>query len=192
MDQVYKLHGLPSTIISDRDRIFTSALWKQLFQLAGTELRFSIAYHPQIDGQTEQFNQCLETYLHCFVHACPTKWKQWLSLAEFWYNSSFHSALGRTPFEALYGYSPRHLGLSPEMIGPVVPDLDEWLSERALMQDLVRQHLLRAQICMKHQSDKHQSERSFNIGDWVFLKLQPYTQSSIVLGHTRSLIRLVL
>jgi transposase InsO family protein len=120
-----------------------------LFQLAGTELRLSTAYHPQTNAQTEWLNQCLETYLRYFVHARPTKWKQWLSLAEFWYNSSFHSTLGKTPFEVLYGYSPRHLGLSSDMIGAVVPDLNEWLSERALMQDLVHQHLLRAQARIK-------------------------------------------
>ena len=150
-----------------------------MFQLAGTELRFSTVYHPQTDGQTERLNQCLETYLRCFVNAYPTKWKKWLSLAEFWYNSNFHSALGKTPFEVLYGYAPRHLGLSAEMVGATVPDLNEWLSERSLMQDLVRQHLLRAQARMKQQSDKHRSERTFEIGDWVFLKLQPYAQASV-------------
>lgn len=150
-------------------------------------MRLSTAYHPQTDGQTERLNQCLETYLRCFVHTCPTKWKQWLSLAEFWYNSSIHSALGTTPFQALYGYSPRHLGLSPEMIGPVVPDLNEWLSERSLMQDLIRQHLLRAQARMKRQSDKHRSKRTFNVGEWVFLKLQPYTQSSVARRSSQKL-----
>lgn len=75
MDQIYRLHGLPSVIISDRDKIFTSALWKQLLQIAGTDLRISTAYHPQTDGQTKRLNQCLETYLRCFVNACPTKWK---------------------------------------------------------------------------------------------------------------------
>ena len=60
------------------------------------------------------------------------------------------------------------------MVGAIVPDLNEWLSEHSLMQDLFHQHLLRAQDRMKKQSDKNRSERSFNIGDWVFLKLQPY------------------
>jgi hypothetical protein len=179
MDQVYRLHGLPSAIVSDRDKIFTSAFWKQLFHLAGTELRFSTAYHPQTDGQTERLNQCMETYLRCFVHACPSKWKQWLPLAEFWYNTTLHSALGKSPFEVLYGYSARHLGLSSAVVGEHVPDLNAWLSERSLMQDLVRQHLLRAQVRMKRQADKDRSERSFKVGDWVFLKLQPYTQASV-------------
>lgn len=83
IDNVYRLHGLPSAIISDQDRIFTGHLWKLLFKLGGTELRMSSAYHPQTDGQTERVNQCLETYLRCFVHACPTKWSSWLSLAKY-------------------------------------------------------------------------------------------------------------
>ena len=144
LDNVYHLHGLPQTIISDRDHIFTSQFWQTLFKLAGVDLRLSTSYHPQTDGQTERLNQCLETYLRCFVHACPTKWLQWLPLAEFWYNSSLHSALGRSPFQVLYGRAPRSFGLSAESTETVGPVLSEWLSERELMQNLVRQHLLRA------------------------------------------------
>lgn len=57
-------------------------------------------------------NQCLETYLRCFVHAYPNKWSSWLSLIELWYNTSFCSALGQTPFFVLYGHEPHHLGIN--------------------------------------------------------------------------------
>ena len=73
------------------------------------------------------------------------------------------------------------------MVGATVPDLNEWLSERSLMQDLVRQHLLRAQARMKKQSDKHRSKRTFEIGDWVFLKLQPYAQASVAQRSSQKL-----
>jgi transposase InsO family protein len=83
MTNVYRLHGLPSALVSDRDRIFTSTLWRELFRLAGVSLRLSSAYHPQSDGQTERINQCMETYLRCFANAAPTKWFDYLHLAEF-------------------------------------------------------------------------------------------------------------
>lgn len=83
LDNIYKLHGMPQSIISDRDNIFTSTFWQALFKLTNTNLCMSSAYHPQSDGRTKRVNQCLETFLRCFVHACPKKWKDWLSVAEF-------------------------------------------------------------------------------------------------------------
>lgn len=112
MNHVYKLHGMPGMIVSDRDRIFTSRLWQELFRLADTTLHMSSSYHPQTDGQSKRLNQCVEGFLRCMVHSCPKKWAAWLPLAEYWYNTSFHSALGQTPFEVLYGYPPRTLGIS--------------------------------------------------------------------------------
>jgi len=172
LDHVFKLHGMPVQIISDRDPIFTSQFWRELFRLAQVSLSMSSAYHPQSDGQTERVNQCLETYLRCFVHSCPRRWIRWISLAEFWYNTSEHSALGKSPFEVLYGHSPRHFGLTDDMVSPV-SDVTKLLEERSTMLAAVRQHLLRAQQRMKHQADKRRSERSFQVGDFVYLRLHP-------------------
>jgi ribonuclease HI len=108
----YKLHGMPSSIISDRYKIFSSKLWKEMFKLADVNFSMSSAYHPQYDGQTERVNQCMETFLRCFVHACPTAWYQWLELAEYWYNTCPYSATGKSPFHVLYGYEPRNFGIS--------------------------------------------------------------------------------
>lgn len=74
ISQVYRLHSMSTALVSDRDKIFTSALWRELFKLAKVELHMSTAYHPQSDGQTERVNQCLETFLRCYVHACPKQW----------------------------------------------------------------------------------------------------------------------
>lgn len=74
MNNIFRLHGLPEAMISDRDKVFTSHIWQELFRLLRIDLRMSSAYHPQTDGQTERVNQCLETYVHCFVHAYPTRW----------------------------------------------------------------------------------------------------------------------
>jgi hypothetical protein len=79
--------------------------------MTNVTLKMSSSYHPQTDGQTERLNQYLETFLRCFVHACPKDWSKWLPLAEFWYNTSFHSALNHTPFEVLYVHHPRQFGI---------------------------------------------------------------------------------
>lgn len=111
------------------------------------------------------------------AHSCPKKWASWLPLAEYWYNTSFHSALGRTPFEVLYGYPPRALGITVNDCAST--ELETWLQERATMVDVIRQQLLRAQQRMKAQADKHRSERTFQVNDLVYLKLQPYIQQSV-------------
>jgi hypothetical protein len=143
LNNIFKLHGLPTVMISDRDKIFTSNVWQELFKLLDTDLRMSSSYHPQIDGQTERVNQCIETYLRCFVHACPTKWSYWLALAEYLYNTSFHSSLSKTPFLVLYGHDPKHFGIDISQACQST-DLQGCLEERTLIQSLVRQHLVRA------------------------------------------------
>ena len=179
MDNVYKLHSMPQSIVSDRDRVFTSRFWRELAAKTGTKLRMSSSYHPQTDGATERVNQCLEAFLRCFTHACPRKWAQWLSLAEYWYNTSVHSALdGKSPFEVLYGHQPRHFGITADDACPVT-DLGEWLQDRSLMLRLLQQHLERVRNRMKAQADKSRTDRVFQVGDSVFLKLQPFVQSSI-------------
>jgi hypothetical protein len=178
LDNVFKLHGLPAVLVSDRDPIFTSRLWQELFRLTGTELAMSSSRHPQTDGQMERVNQCLETYLRCFVHACPHQWRHWLSLAEFWYNTSYHTAIKTSPFEALYAHPPRHFGVINSSVCQS-SELATWLDQRALMQNVLKQHLTRARQIMKDQADRHRIDRQFTVDDWVFLKVQPYVQKSI-------------
>jgi hypothetical protein len=90
----------------------------------------------------------------------PSKWIQWIALIEFWYNSSPHSSLGRSPFEVLYGFPPRNFGIAPPSVTPVA-DLNTWLDDRALMTSVIQLHLGHAQTRMKRQADKRRSERSF-------------------------------
>lgn len=81
--EIFKLHGIPKSIISNRDPLFMSSFWRSLFKAQGTTLKFSTAYHLETDGQTEVVNMCLETYLKCFVNDHPRKWFKFLHLAEF-------------------------------------------------------------------------------------------------------------
>lgn len=122
-----------------------------------------------MDEQTERGNQCLETLLHCFVNGCSKKWSLWLPTTEFWYNTNLHSALDSSPFEVLYGRKPRSLGISVDDTTPA--QSSDKLQERSITQSLVHQHLLRAQGRMQCQVDKRRSERSFEVGDWVYMKL---------------------
>lgn len=101
-----KLHGIPTSIVSDWDKTFTSFFLQHLFKLQGTSLRMSSAYYPQTDGQSEALNKCLEMYLHCFVSENPHLWVSFLSWAELWYNSSFQTSIAMTPFKILYCRDP--------------------------------------------------------------------------------------
>lgn len=179
LDNVYKLHGFPRSIVSDRDSVFLSDFWQELFKLQGCSLNMSTAYYPQSDGQTEVVNRCLETYLRCMTSDKPYMWSKWLFLAEYWYNTNYHSAINITPYEAVYDQPPPiHL---PYLAGETkVQVVAKCLEEREKMTLILKFHLLRAQHRMKQMADKHRSERSFEIGDWVFLKLQPYRQQSVV------------
>lgn len=93
MQNVFRLHGLPKTIIYDHDVKFTLAFWKTLFEGLGTQLNFIIAYHTQIDGQTEWVNQVVEDMLRSYVMQQPSKWEDYLHLVKFSYNNSYHTSL---------------------------------------------------------------------------------------------------
>ena len=95
---IYKLHGFPKVIVSDIDAKFNGKFWREFFKQVGTSLDMSSAYHPQTDGQTKVINKCLEAYLRCFVTDKQNHWSQWLHLAEWWYNSTYHTSAKMTPF----------------------------------------------------------------------------------------------
>ena len=103
LEDIVHLHGIPRRIISDRDPVFTSALWTSLQHALGAQLNFSLTYHPQTNGQFERVNQVLEDMLCMYVMDRQVKQEDYLYLVEFAYNNGYHISLGMSPFQALYG-----------------------------------------------------------------------------------------
>ena len=138
----------------------------------GTQLHFSSAYHPEIDGQTERVNQILEDMLRMYVMDRQNKWEEYLHLVEFAFNNGYHSSIGMAPFQALYGRPCRtplswdnmedRILLGPEML----QDLEQQVKR-------IREHLITAQDRQKKYADKHRIDHQFFIGDKVFLRVRP-------------------
>jgi hypothetical protein len=103
MMEIARLHGIPKTIVSDRDPKFTSNFWKGLFNGFGTNLNFSTTYHPESDGRTERVNQVIEDMLRMYVMDKPSKLEDYIHLVEFSYKNGYQASLKMSPFEALYG-----------------------------------------------------------------------------------------
>ena len=105
-DHVVKLHGIPRTIMSDKDVKFLSGFWKCLWAKFGTKLLFSTTAHPQTDGQTEVVNRTLRNILRALVNKNQKSWEDCLSTAEFAYNRTSHSTTKQSPFFVVYGFEP--------------------------------------------------------------------------------------
>ncbi|GJX05179.1 retrotransposable element Tf2 [Tanacetum coccineum] len=158
LDHIYKLHGLPKSIVSDRDKIFMSLFWKSLFEKLQVQLKISSAYHPQTDGQTEVVNKCLEGYLRCMTREKPKDWVKWLPLTEYWYNTNFHTSINTTPYEVVFGQLP------PLHIPYVAKDnnveaVDTTLQARDQTIQLLKFNLKKAQDRMKSQADRKRQNK---------------------------------
>ncbi|XP_072066659.1 uncharacterized protein [Arachis hypogaea] len=145
---VVSVHGILHSIISDRDKVFTSKFWEQYCGTHGITLARSSAYHPESDGQTEVLNRCLEMYLRCYTQENHKDWFKLLPWAAYSYNSSFHSAIGMTPFKAVFGRDPPSL-LKYEPRPSDTPSLQEQLLQRDMVLVTLRRNLEQAQQRMK-------------------------------------------
>jgi len=117
--EIWKFHGLPTDIVSDRDSHVTSEIWKGFLRLSGIRLRMSTAFHPQTNGQTEWLNQTIEAYLRAFVTKEQDDWVRLLPMAEFAYNNSVTTGNGMSPFYANYGFHP--VAMNPASTEPLNP-----------------------------------------------------------------------
>ncbi|KAL0560323.1 hypothetical protein IC582_000724 [Cucumis melo] len=172
MSEIVRLHGVPVSIVSDRDARFTSKFWKGLQTAMGTRLDFSTAFHPQTDGQTERLNQVLEDMLRACALEFPGSWDSHLHLMEFAYNNSYQATIGMAPFEALYGKCCRSPVCWDEvgeqrLMGPeLVQSTNEAIQK-------IRSRMHTAQSRQKSYADVRRKDLEFEIGDKVFLKVAP-------------------
>ena len=167
-EHIFKDHGLPRQIVSDRGTQFTSKVFKEFCKLLGIRSTMSTAYHPQTDGQTERVNQSLEQYLRIFCNHRQDDWAKLLSSAEFAYNNAAHESTGLSPFFIEYGYHPR---MAPDMQEELNhPTLEDLLSDRAEAREQAHASLKLAAEHMKWYFDIHKSSVPFKIGDKVMLK----------------------
>lgn len=151
----------------------------------GTLIQMSTVYHPQLDGKMEALNKCLEMYLRCFTGDNHGNWVKLLPWAKYWYNTSYQTSVGMTPFQVVYGHEPP--GLVPYVEaknGPLV--VQHWLTTRDKLLSQLKSNLL--QVRMKRYADLKHSEIQFQVRDWVFMKLQPYRQYSVLLCRNHKLV----
>jgi len=174
-DNIVCVHGLPNSIISDRDPKFVSNFWESLWQLMGTQLNRSSSYHPQTDGQTEIMNRFLNDYLRNFCAADHSSWDAQLKVAQFAYNNSVHSSTGYSPFFLNYG---QHPNVPNQRIRSSVDASSDSAEQFAADIALVLQHakscLNEAQLRQKKFADRHRVDVSFEVGQKVLLNSKNY------------------
>lgn len=162
---IYRLHGLPRSIVSDRDSKFTSRFWQTLMKSIGTRLNMSTAYHPQTDGQTERTNRTLEDLLRSYTCNQQACWSDMLAFVEFAYNDSIHSSTGFTPFFACYGYNP----LTPARLLSDSPAIHDFTCSIDSVIHATREHIREAQLRQSAAANQHRRDVTFAVGDRVLL-----------------------
>ncbi|GJW45696.1 putative nucleotidyltransferase, ribonuclease H [Tanacetum coccineum] len=170
--EIVRLHGTPSAIVSDRDPRFTSRFWKGLQKAWGTRLKFSTAFHPETDGQSERTIQTLEDMLRSCALEWAGNWDDYICLVEFAYNNSWHASIKCAPFEMLYGRKCR-APICWDQVGERIlegPEMIEVTNEKVAV---AREKLKEAQTRQKSYADRHRRALEFQPGEHVFLKVSP-------------------
>ncbi|CAI7829215.1 unnamed protein product [Closterium sp. NIES-54] len=182
LKHIISQHGIPTTLISDRDPKFTSKFWKELMPLMGTRLAMSSAYHPQTDGQTERLNQIVKQLLRAACKDDINRWDLHLPVLEFAYNNAKHAATGETPFFLCYGRHP----LTPQQ--PTVPatiqPAHDFVTTMQQLWDRTYKRLQDIQSSQKRLADRHRRDHTIAVGDHVLLDT-----CNLKLGHLPSKLR---
>ncbi|KAI3810725.1 hypothetical protein L1987_20347 [Smallanthus sonchifolius] len=180
INEIVSRHGIPLSIISDRDSLFTSRFWTSFQKELGTRINMSTVYHPQTDGQSERTIQTLEDMLRAYAIEFRGSWDNHLPLIEFSYNNSYHSSIKAAPFEALYGR---------KCTTPICwTDVgDSQLSRPEILQETtdkivhIRRRLKAAQDRKKIYAERRRRPLEFQLGDYVMLKISHW--KGVVLAY---------
>ncbi|KAH7445295.1 hypothetical protein KP509_01G001400 [Ceratopteris richardii] len=169
MHNIFKYHGMPQSIISDRDPRMTSLFWKALFENMSTTLKFSSSFHPQTYGQSKEANSTVLDLLKCYVSEHKASWEKYLPLVEYAYNSTVHSSTGKAPFEIVEG---------GKKIPPILHTKDKIFEADRYVQDWqeaytkVKHALEKSQTKQKRVADLHRLELLLEKDDWVLLRFE--------------------
>ncbi|KAK1427944.1 hypothetical protein QVD17_16705 [Tagetes erecta] len=176
VDEIVSRHGVPLSIISDRDSRFTSRFWQTFQRALGTRLDLSTAYHPQTDGQSERTIQTLEDMLRACVLDFGGSWDTHLPLVEFSYNNSYHASIKAAPFEALYGRKCRSPLCWAEIGDSQItgPEIIQETTDKIMQ---IKDRLVTARSRQKSYADKRRKPLEFEVGDRVLLKVSPWKGS---------------
>ena len=172
--EIVRLHGVPKTIVSDRDSKFLSYFWKGLWKLIGTKLLFSTSHHPQTDGQTEVTNRTIGSLLRGLVSKTGKDWDIKLCHAEFAYNRTPTYATQHSPFEIVYGinpYVPIDLIELPKN-EYIHDDAKKHAANMIKLHKLVRERIEKVNEAYKKRANKGRTRRSFEVGDLVWVHLR--------------------
>ena len=201
LERIYANHGMPLSIVSDRDPKFTAQFWDKLMTLLGTELKMSSTRHPETDGQSERTIRTISQYLRSFVKYNQKDWDLWLPLAEFAFNSAVHSSTGMSPFQVVLGRQPlTPLAFVKAHIDSGLTEVDELLEDyqqvrkvcKRILESVrmgpfaerenvvtieeqeARGALVKAQKRMKDQADRNRRDEEFEIGDQVLISTKDF------------------
>ncbi|KAK1585107.1 hypothetical protein QYE76_037473, partial [Lolium multiflorum] len=178
--EVVRLHGIPASIVSDRDVKFMSYLWKSLMAKFGVKLLFSSSSHPQTDGQTEVVNRSLSTLLRTLVKKNLKSWEDCLPHAEFAYNRAKHSTTLRSPFMVVYGFEPpTALDILPLPLHQRTNmDFDERTTAMKKLHEETRATIQDHVLRQANRLNAKKKERVFEEGDlvWVHLRKERFPQ----------------
>ena len=175
-DNIFRHHGLPSVIVSDRDPRFTGNFWRSLFASVGTRLAMSTSRHPQTDGQTERANRSLEEMLRGYVNRRTDDWSEKLSALEFAYNNHQQASTGHSPFFLNYGQHPATPATLAVRQQPTVPAALQFLEtlDQALRDS--KENLHRARNRQAQYANQRRRHLELEVGQKVMLRAENVRQ----------------